>query len=135
MNFCSADCQVFRQSEHYNYKKSFLSVPNFECNVYLTVTHSLSLLVIKEQMTTFINLILTSQIENRERIISHSTVPLLSSPSPKSKSPNPSQRTWGDTKIPWATNIAACSYQHSRLLHHKLKLLISNLAACSLLHP
>ena len=29
---------------------------------------------------------------------------LLSSPSPKSKSPNPSQRTWGDTKIPWATH-------------------------------
>ena len=37
----------------------------------------------------------------------------LSSPSPKSESPNPSQRTWGDTKIPWATT------HHQQLLTMK----------------
>ena len=46
------------------------------------------------------------KLEINESLYSHvapATRILLSSPSPKSESPNPSQRTWGDNKIPWAT--------------------------------
>ena len=41
----------------------------------------------------------------------------ISNPKPKKVKNPKSYGTGGDTIITWATNIAACSFQHSRLLH------------------